>query len=240
MTRPPAIADDGHERRAALVIVAREQPPHRAVQAERLVIGARDERAGNSDDRTRRANVEDERTEPGYAGKDLGPVSERADDRIREALGCRSARLRRPEFQLHQVLRVRDREPSEHQRVNQAEDGGVGADAQRQRQHDDKREAWSLDAHPEGVANVSGDLVEQRSIAVGPHAFLRWFDPSEVENGQTTCVTGRRAIAHLVGGGHLEKGMDFVVQIALGAVSVDEPSQNGNNTMQDGHASSGL
>jgi hypothetical protein len=100
-------------------------------------------------------------------------------------------------LQLHQLLRVSHRQPPQHQRIDQAEDGGIGADAQRQRQHDDKREAWVFGEHPEGISNVSSNLVEQRSMAMGPDPFLRPFDPAEIKDGQATRLGGQHSVAHL-------------------------------------------
>ena len=54
----------------------------------------------------------------------------------------------------HEPLRVLVRQGLEQHAVHDAEDGAVGADAQRQRQHGDGGERGALDQAAEGVANV--------------------------------------------------------------------------------------
>jgi len=43
--------------------------------------------------------------------------------------------------------------------INHAENGGIGADAQSQRENDDRAEGWRAAEHPQGVADILQQLV---------------------------------------------------------------------------------
>ncbi len=152
---PVPVADDGHERGAALIVRSREQPARGRIQTKCLVIRAGDESARHSPDRIGRARIENETAEAGHTRKDLLLIGQRTDDGIREAL--RGAPTGRPSpigdlhLQLNQFLRIAHGQPPQHQRVDQAEDRGVGSDAQSQRQDNDEDESRIPGEHAEGV-----------------------------------------------------------------------------------------
>jgi hypothetical protein len=56
--------------------------------------------------------------------------------------------------EFHQLTRILNRQHLEHQGIDEGEDGGVRADAQRQRERGDDREAGGLQKHPASVENV--------------------------------------------------------------------------------------
>ena len=68
--------------------------------------------------------------------------------------------------------------------------------------------------------------------------FPGLFDPAKIEHGQTACLGRRRPVAHLVGGGHIDKGLQLVVQVLLGAVAVKQPAHDRREAMQERHAPS--
>ena len=55
----------------------------------------------------------------------------------------------------HQRVRIADRQLLEQQSVDGAEERRVGADAQGQRQHDDRRPAFFLQQHARGESKIS-------------------------------------------------------------------------------------
>ena len=61
-------------------------------------------------------------------------------------------------------------------------------------------------------------------MASGPNALLRLLHAAHLEHSQTAGLGGRRAVADLVGGGHLDKRLQFVVQVGLDPVPVDDPA----------------
>ena len=75
-------------------------------------------------------------------------------------------------------------------------------------------------------------------MASGPNALLRLFHTAQLEHGQTTGLGGRRAVANLVGGSHVDEGLQLVVQVALGLSAPDHPPHDRGDAMQERHAPS--
>ena len=57
--------------------------------------------------------------------------------------------------ELDELLRIRDRQLVQHDGIEQAEDRGIGADAERQREHCHSREAGIAAHQPESVSQVA-------------------------------------------------------------------------------------
>jgi hypothetical protein len=70
------------------------------------------------------------------------------------------------------------------------------------------------------------------------NAFLGPFHASELERSATAGLGARRAVADLVGGRHVDKGLQLVVQVALGLVPPEDPPQDRSEAMQQCHAPS--
>ena len=68
-------------------------------------------------------------------------------------------------------LLIRQRQRTEQERVDQNEDGGVGADADGQRQHDDQRESEVVAERAHGVQRVLAQLGEVVGALHGPLPF---------------------------------------------------------------------
>ena len=88
------------------------------------------------------------------------------------------------------------------------------------------------------MADVSSDLVEARPVTVGADTFLGLFDASELENRQAARFLRRNSVAPLVGRGHADVGLEFVVQALLGPVPIEKPAQDRCEPMQKCHAPS--
>jgi hypothetical protein len=235
---PVAVADHRHQWRAGLVVVARQEPAGFGLQAERVVVAAGDERAGDTGDRIGRSRLEAEPAESCDTGEELLPIGERPDNGVREALSVDAALTRRLEIELHELLRIADRKPPQHQRVDQTEDGGVGADAEREREDDYQGEARCLGEQAQRVAHVAEDRVERRAVALRADALFRLLEPAERQRRLAPCLVLRKAIAHLVGGGHFEKRLQLLIDSLLRLLPVEHPPQNGPRAKDERHAPS--
>src|SRR2546430_5364508 len=80
--------------------------------------------------------------------------------------------------EIGQLLRIRDGQGTEPDGVDQLEDGGVGADAEREREHGDQGEHGVEAKLAETVADVGG-------IAI--HETLECYTPRE-GNGYARCT----------------------------------------------------
>ena len=61
-------------------------------------------------------------------------------------------------------------------------------------------------------------------MTAGSDAFLRLLHAAELEHRHAPCLGWRRAVAHLVGGGHVDERLQLVVQIALGLLPMRRSS----------------
>ena len=76
-----------------------------------------------------------------------------------------------------QAVRVSEGERTEEQVIHDAEDGGVRADANRQRGECDCRKAWALPQHAERVPHVLDDSLEPHPA---PHLAHLLFQERDV------------------------------------------------------------
>jgi hypothetical protein len=86
-----------------------------------------------------------------------------------------TARLRVPDND--ELLGVRDGKRAVEGGVHDAEDGGVGADAKREREYDDGEEAGTFSEVAEGELEVLADILEE----VGHVGFTSWLRGSKWE-----------------------------------------------------------
>src|SRR5688572_17956857 len=125
------------------------------------------------------------------AGKQVGGA---LHDRIRELL-LEFSRLRR--LRDVELLRVGDRQWTQHNRVDERKDRAARADADRQGQHNDYGEAGIPGEQAEGMPHVPPEIVEQSAVATRSDLLLRLFDAAEMKHGQAVCFGWCRAVLNL-------------------------------------------
>ena len=96
-------------------------------------------------------------------GENILVGSQSFPERIGICGASTSSYPRSSNLNLNQIFRPFDRQESQHDGIQHAEDGGVGADAEGESQHCHRREAGALGQHPQAVANVLNE---------GAHNFL--------------------------------------------------------------------
>ena len=141
------------------------------------------------------------------------------------------------EQRLDELPRLAHRQRSQHQRVDDAEDCRVRANAQRQRDHDNGAERRTSSAHAQGVTHVSRDLVEPGAVASGSDALFRLLHSPEIEYRDTPRIDRRRSVAHVIRRGHVDERLQLVIQVLLGSVAVDQPADYRGQAMQKYHPS---
>ncbi len=135
-------------------------------------------------------------------------------------------------------MRIPHRQPPQHQRIDQAEDCGVGANPERQGQDDDEREAGIPDERAEAVAHVPANLVEPAAVTIGADLFPHLFDAAELEPRQAPRLFGRDTVAHLLGSRDLDKGLQLVVEALFGPLAMEDPVDDGGKPAKQSHAPS--
>ena len=140
--------------------------------------------------------------------------------------------------EMHQLLGMGIPDRPQDDRVDDREDRGVDADAERQRHQRHGGEHGTAPKRAKRVAQIASDLVQPGAVTSRPHALLRLFHAPEMKHRRPPCVSRRRTVAHAVGSGHVYEGVELVVQIALGASAIDHPAHDGRESMQERHAPS--
>src|SRR5207237_4198269 len=75
-------------------------------------------------------------------------------------------------FEEDDAFGVRKRKRTEENAVDEAEDSGIGADAERERNNGDSGEAFMLQQHAQAVADIVQKAVHKVSRLIGWPAFI--------------------------------------------------------------------
>ena len=150
--RPQGVADHQHGVTGGLVLVRRERASARRLHTQHLKVVASDELSADAERLGATDHVGTDASPRGQAGelRDVVAEVEIVGQRQRLIRG----RFRHHREHLNQLLRIAHRQRPEENGVDQREDGGVGADAEGQRQHDDQRECSIPDRQSDGPAYV--------------------------------------------------------------------------------------
>ena len=97
--------------------------------------------------------------------------------------------------ELDQFVGILSREHAKDDGVDEAEDGGVGADAERESEDGGGGEGWSFAEGAEGVANVLEERFEEGDAASVATFFLGAFEAAEFATGATEGFVARDAVA---------------------------------------------
>ena len=151
---PQSVADDRDAYRLGFVVFGNERSPENRLDTEHREEPARHAgarhalRFGPIGAKVRVTGPEcrGAREEIGLL-RPIGEIQERD-----VAVG--NPRRRISAFEVDDAFRGRERQRTEENAVDQAEDGGVGADAEPERDHGDGREAFILEKHSDSVTDV--------------------------------------------------------------------------------------
>ena len=112
---------------------------------------------------------------------------------------------------------------AQQRRVDEAEDGGVGADAERERHDRRDREARRASQQTDGVADVASERLERREAATIAHRLGRLIDAAEVAAGRRPRRLRRQAAPDVLIGQQVEVILQFLAEVALDAVATERP-----------------
>ena len=126
---------------------------------------------------------------------------------------------------LYQAIRLAHRQRAQQQAVDEAEERGVGADAERKRERDDGGERRALPQPAERVAQVLGDDVHHGQAAVLAVRLAEPVGPAEFQERLAPRLgRGEPAPAELVRQ-QLEMRRQLFVELAIQPVPRDDRSQ---------------
>jgi hypothetical protein len=122
--------------------------------------------------------------------------------------------------------------------IDETEDGGVGADAERESQGGDEGERGRLAEDAKGIAQVLEKSFEERERALVADAFLGLLEATKLEEGLTTGFVGRKAAADIVVAVELEVGGEFGVEFPFEAGATEKVAEASDERSKSGHGSS--
>src|ERR1700732_2463462 len=130
----------------------------------------------------------------------------------------------------YELLGMGDGQGAEEDGVEQGEDGGVGSDAEGEREQGDGGEAGALEQAADAEANVLKEVVEGGFPAGGPDLVLDGGAAAGFFGGFAPGGFGGEAGALLGGGGGLEVGVELFVEFVVEAGLVEERFEAGDES----------
>ncbi len=123
---------------------------------------------------------------------------------------------------------------AQHERVDDAEDGDVGADAEREDEDGDEGEAAVAAQGAEGVAKILQEDVERGEAARGALLLARLLDAAEADEGQTAGFLGRKAAPEILFDGEVEVRGEFLLEVGVADGLVEEGTDAGEGGAETG------
>ncbi len=151
--------------------------------------------------------------------------------------------MRRPFVALplekNKVLRILDGKRSEHDGIDEAEDGGVSADAESESEHGDGGEAGGSAQHAQGVAQVLNQRFKEMRALGFAAFFLELLVAAELEPGASPGVCMRNPGTLEVIGAILDVRTQFLFHLLVNPRPMKERRNDRTERGEDPHISSG-
>ena len=112
-------------------------------------------------------------------------------------------------------IRFRERQRTKEHGVDEAEDGGIAADAERERQDHGHREPRRSPQQPQAEAEILPEHLHVRVPADRPDVFHEQRRAAELEAGSPLGRRRRHAALNVRGDGGVEVSAEFLIQLAL-------------------------
>ncbi len=135
----------------------------------------------------------------------------------------------------HDAIRIGDGERTEQQRVHDAEDGGVGADAQGKRRDGDGGEGGRAPQRAHGVAHVLRERLNQGPRPCVAHLRLDLLGAAELDARGPPGRPRFHAAGDVLVFEQVEVGPQFVVERLLDAGAPDEVSDEAASPGEQAH-----
>ena len=128
-------------------------------------------------------------------------------------------------------------ERAQHDGVDGAEDGRIGTDTKRQREHDHGGKCRRLAQRARAVPHVTPGLLDGGFPADPAGMVLHRLDAANLHAGRSTGNLGRHACADLRLDGGFQVRLKLLVELLLDAPAANQASQSAKQTLEAGHHS---
>jgi hypothetical protein len=135
-----------------------------------------------------------------------------------------------PAFQPHRPIRIGYRQRLEYERVIDPENGQIDAQAERQRDHRNKREAGRAPEIAPGVADIPVQLLDRHESAGIAMEFLGLLDAAVNAAGCQRRFPRRHAGALEVFGDQRQMGSDLTGHLAFGGAAAEQVGEAGEES----------
>ena len=129
---------------------------------------------------------------------------------------------------------VGERQRAEHKGVNDAEDGDVGSDGQRQNEYGDDGEAGIAAKGAQRVFQVLGKNVEIHKATCLPLLFSCLLNAAECEDGATASLFWRHAALDVVFDGEVDVGSQLGIEFFIKAFAGEEGAHAAERSFEPG------
>jgi len=116
-------------------------------------------------------------------------------------------------------------ERAQQDSVNDAKDGRIGADAERERYHSYGRESRTLSKRTEAEPDVAPERLQQRNSSAIPIRFLSGLDSAERQERVAPGLLETHATAEILLDMHLQMAFEFSVKLAVASPFVGQSAQ---------------
>ena len=234
LPRPGLVPDDGHHRGAGRVLRRVEPAPERRPESQH---GQIRRRGVFGDRRPQRALVQvvhaawDERG--GRAREDVGVRRHVQVGRVRvpiHAPGVGGVLI-----DVDETVGIGKRLLAEERRVDEAEDGGIGADAEAENEDGGGREAPVAGEAPDRVAGVAHERVDGARASSVPAHFLDLLDAAERAQRLVPRGLGRQAARSQPLGFAVDVQLQLFVQLRFASIAEDERPHAASQDVPEPH-----
>ncbi len=118
------------------------------------------------------------------------------------------------------MLRVGDRDGAKHHRVDEREDGGIGADAERDRDDDDGGEDGRFANAAQGEAQILREMIEPRGDPNSARVFHHPGNVAEFAHGGVAGFFGRHSAGDVVLGFDVDVILDVGFETGEHALAI--------------------
>jgi len=129
---------------------------------------------------------------------------------------------------VHQAVHVAIRRRPQNHLVDQREYGHVQADAQRQRDHRDRRETRPAPQRPQGQPEVPRQLVQRAPSPSLPAGLLQRRRVPKPPHRRIARLFAGHAAGAVLFGLHIEVRLHFLGEVAVQPVAVEEYRESAN------------
>src|SRR5439155_578267 len=229
---PVAVADDGDEGGAGLIIFGSQKPPGGRLQLQGREESSAGPCARSPDDRVGTSHVEGVAAVPTQICKNVLALRQRPDHRIGETV-TRYAVNRYVDLQ--QFLWIRHRKPAEQQRLNDGEDRRVRPDAESEGHDGYNRETRTAAQLAKAVADI---LQKVFQIVYSAHVAALLFDlfhSAQVAKGRVARFLQGRPFCNLLLNQFFQVEAEFVAQFLLDVPLAKERPEPKRQLVQPAH-----